>query len=76
MTSSAKDLIRTYFLSINTNFIKERTLSILKKKTTLTSANDVKASLVAQWQRICLAGEAGSIPGSGGSHVRGHSNPL
>ena len=25
MTSSAKDLIRTYFLSINTNFIKERT---------------------------------------------------
>ena len=26
MTSSEKDLIRTHFLSVNNNFIKERTL--------------------------------------------------
>ena len=37
---------------------------------------DMGASLVAQWEFACSAGDVGSIPGSGRSPGGGHSNLL
>ena len=34
------------------------------------------ASLVAQWVKICNAGDTGSVPGSGKSPGEGNGNPL